>query len=84
MLPLKGTLLIVLPAATATADVRFLLIRADECGRSEHFLVCEHIIYYRDKIVGGVYDDRFLVKPVKNAKNMMPEAELELPYEGDR
>lgn len=42
----------------------------------------EYIIYYREKIVGGVYDDRFLVKPVKAAKNMMPEAELELPYEG--
>ena len=42
----------------------------------------EYIIYYREKIVGGVYDDRFMVKPVKTAKNMMPEAELELPYEG--
>ncbi|MBE5871917.1 MAG: competence protein TfoX [Lachnospiraceae bacterium] len=42
----------------------------------------EYIIYYRGKIVGGVYDDRFLVKPVNTAKNMMPEAELELPYEG--
>lgn len=42
----------------------------------------EFIIYYRGKIVGGVYDDRFLVKPVNAAKSMMPEAELELPYEG--
>ena len=42
----------------------------------------EYIIYYRGKIVGGIYDDRFLVKPVKVAKDMMPEAELELPYEG--
>lgn len=42
----------------------------------------EYIIYYREKIVGGVYDDRFLVKPVHTAKNMMPKAELELPYEG--
>ena len=42
----------------------------------------EYIIYYRGKIVGGVYDDRFLVKSVKAAKNMMPEAEMELPYEG--
>ena len=42
----------------------------------------EFIIYYRGKIVGGVYDDRFLVKPVKAAKDMMPEAELDLPYEG--
>ena len=42
----------------------------------------EYIIYYRGKIVGGIYDDRFLVKPVKSAAAMMPDAELELPYEG--
>lgn len=42
----------------------------------------EYIIYYRGKIVGGIYDDRFLVKPVKAAKNMMPDADIELPYEG--
>ena len=42
----------------------------------------EYIIYYRSKIVGGIYDDRFLVKPVKSAVAMMPDAELELPYEG--
>ena len=42
----------------------------------------EYIIYYRGKIVGGIYDDRFLVKPVEAAVAMMPEAEMELPYEG--
>lgn len=42
----------------------------------------EYIIYYRGKIVGGIYDDRFLVKPVEAARAMMPEAELEQPYEG--
>ena len=42
----------------------------------------EYIIYYRGKIVGGIYDDRFLVKPVEAAVAMMPEAELEVPYEG--
>lgn len=42
----------------------------------------EYIIYYRGKIVGGIYDDRFLVKPVKAARELMPEAQLELPYEG--
>ena len=42
----------------------------------------EYIIYYRGKIVGGIYDDRFLVKPVKAAVAMMPDADLELPYEG--
>ena len=42
----------------------------------------EYIIYYRGKIVGGIYDDRFLVKNVKTAREMMPDADLEFPYEG--
>lgn len=44
----------------------------------------EFIIYYRGKIVGGIYDDRFLVKPVKSAVNLMPDASYELPYEGSK
>ena len=42
----------------------------------------EYIIYYKGKIVGGIYDDRFLVKPVKSAVSLMPDAVYELPYEG--
>ena len=42
----------------------------------------EYIIYYRGKIVGGIYDDRLLVKPVKSAISLMPDAAYELPYEG--
>ena len=42
----------------------------------------EYIIYYRGKIIGGIYDDRFLVKPVKSAIAMMSDASMELPYEG--
>ena len=42
----------------------------------------EYIIYYRSKVVGGIYDDRFLVKPTKSAVTMMPNADMELPYEG--
>ena len=42
----------------------------------------EYILYYRNKIVGGIYDDRLLVKPVKSAILLMPDATYELPYEG--
>ena len=42
----------------------------------------EFILYYRGKIVGGIYDDRFLAKPTKSAAAMMPDADMELPYEG--
>jgi TfoX/Sxy family transcriptional regulator of competence genes len=42
----------------------------------------EFILYYKGKIVGGIYDDRLLVKPVKSAVSYMPDAEYELPYDG--
>ena len=42
----------------------------------------EYILYYRGKLIGGIYDDRFLVKPVKSAVTMMPDARMELPYDG--
>lgn len=42
----------------------------------------EYILYYRGKIVGGIYDDRLLVKPTKSALAAMPNTPYELPYEG--
>lgn len=42
----------------------------------------EYIIYYRGKIVGGIYDDRLLVKPIKSAIEYMPTAKYEVPYDG--
>lgn len=45
-------------------------------------MVSSNILYYRGKIVGGIYDDRLLVKPIKSAVMLMPEATYELPYEG--
>ena len=42
----------------------------------------EYILYMHGKIIGGIYDDRFLVKPTKSAMAMMPDADRELPYEG--
>ena len=41
----------------------------------------EFIIYYRGKVVGGIYDDRFLVKTTKSALTMIPNADMEVPYE---
>lgn len=42
----------------------------------------EYILYYRGKVIGGIYDDRFLVKPTRSARSLMPNASMELPYEG--
>jgi TfoX/Sxy family transcriptional regulator of competence genes len=49
---------------------------------SHRAMMGEYVIYYRGKVVGGIYDDRFLVKPTKSAKALMPTADMELPYEG--
>jgi TfoX/Sxy family transcriptional regulator of competence genes len=45
-------------------------------------MMSEYILYYKGKIVGGIYDDRLLVKPVKAAIAYMPTASYELPYDG--
>ena len=42
----------------------------------------EFILYYRGKIVGGIYDDRLLVKKTTSALKLMPAAICDLPYEG--
>lgn len=42
----------------------------------------EYILYYKGKNFGGIYDDRFLVKPVKSAKEFMHETEYDIPYDG--
>ncbi len=51
-------------------------------GITARAMMGEYIIYLNGKIVGGIYDDRFLVKPTKSAEKMMPDAPRELPYEG--
>ena len=51
-------------------------------GISYRAMMGEYIIYYREKIVGGIYDDRLFVKPVKSAVSLMPNAIYELPYDG--
>ena len=53
-------------------------------GISYRAMMGEFIIYYNGKIVGGIYDDRFLVKPVKAAMAMLSDAKMELPYEGGK
>lgn len=45
-------------------------------------MMSEYILYFREKVIGGIYDNRFLVKPIQAARNMMPDAPEELPYDG--
>ena len=55
----------------------------DQCnGLSARAMMGEYVLYYGGKVVGGVYDNRLLVKPTPSAKALMPNAEYQLPYEG--
>lgn len=44
----------------------------------------EYVIYYRGKVVAGIYDNRFLVKPTPGALRIVPNAPMEIPYDGGR
>lgn len=49
---------------------------------SSRAMMGEYVVYYRDKVAGGIYDGLFLVKPTKSAKTLLPDAEWRIPYEG--
>lgn len=51
-------------------------------GISARSMMGEFVLYHHGKVFGGIYDNRFLVKPTPAARAMMPDAPLELPYEG--
>ena len=51
-------------------------------GITHRAMMGEYIIYYQGKVIGGIYDDRFLVKNTGFARQLMPDAPLEIPYEG--
>ncbi len=69
--------------ASSKEYLDFILDQLSELNEiSYKAMMGEYIIYYKGKIVGGIYDDRLLVKPVKSAVSLMPNAVYELPYEG--
>ena len=69
--------------ASSREYLDFIMEQLSEAGEvSWRAMMGEYILYYRGKVIGGIYDDRFLVKDTKDAAAMMPDAERELPYEG--
>ena len=63
----------------------FILEQLSELdGITVRQMMGEYILYMHGRIIGGIYDDRFLVKPTKSAMAMMPDADREIPYEGAR
>ncbi|MDU6962352.1 MAG: TfoX/Sxy family protein, partial [Staphylococcus sp.] len=70
--------------ASSKEYLDFILEQVSELDNvSYKAMMGEFIIYYKGKIIGGIYDDRLLVKPMQSAINYMPNAVYELPYDGD-
>ena len=42
----------------------------------------EYVLYYRGKVIGGIYDDRFLLKVTPASERLLPDAPRATPYEG--
>lgn len=69
--------------ASSKEYLDFVLEQLSEAdGVTYRAMMGEYVLYYRAKVFGGIYDDRFLVKPVTSAVAMMPDAQWELPYDG--
>ena len=69
--------------ASTKEYLEFVLEQLSELNDiSYRAMMGEYIIYYQGRVIGGIYDDRFLVKNTKNARALMPDVSLELPYDG--
>ncbi len=69
--------------ATSKEYLTFVLEQMKEVeGVSHRAMMGEYVLYYKGKVIGGIYDNRFLVKPVASAVSMMPDASWEIPYDG--
>ena len=69
--------------ASSKAYLEYILDQLSDLDAvSWRAMMGEYVLYYRGRIIGGIYDDRFLVKPTPTAKARMPHAAEELPYEG--
>jgi len=69
--------------ASSKEYLSFVLEQLSELkGITYRPMMGEYILYYWGEIVGGIYDDRLLVKPTKSAISFMPDASYESPYKG--
>ena len=69
--------------ASSKDYLEYVLEQLSETGDvTSRAMMGEYILYFRGKIIGGMYDNRLLVKPVEAARRMMSDASEELPYDG--
>ena len=67
--------------ASSKEYLEYVLKQCPE-GTSSRAMMGEYVLYYLEKVFGGIYDNRVLVKPTPSAMALMPDAPREIPYEG--
>lgn len=69
--------------ATSKDYLEFVLDQLSGLQEISHrAMMGEYLLYYRGKVIGGIYDDRVLLKPTKAAEAVIPDAERDIPYDG--
>lgn len=69
--------------ATSNDYLAFVLDQLSGLQEISHrAMMGEYVLYYRGKVIGGIYDDRVLLKPTKAAEAVIPDAERDIPYDG--
>ena len=69
--------------ASSKAQLQYLLDQLSDLEEITYRpMMGEYLLYFRGKLVAGIYDDRFLVKPTPMAKQLLPNAPMEPPYPG--
>ena len=69
--------------ASSKAQLQYLLDQLSDLEEITYRpMMGEYLLYFRGKLVAGIYDDRLLVKPTPMAKQLLPNAPMEPPYPG--
>ena len=69
--------------SSTNQDLEFVLDLLGELDNVAHRkMMGEYVLYYRGKVIGGIYDDRFLLKVTPASSRLLPEAPRAIPYEG--
>ncbi len=55
---------------------------SDVPGVSVRPMMGEYLLYVGGKLVGGIYDDRLLLKSLPDVRVLAPDAPAEKPYDG--
>lgn len=79
----KGQYLILKTMATTKEFLSYFFEQVKNIPEvASRAMMGEYVLYYKGKVIGGIYDNRVLIKPVDGLDGLLPDAELQIPYPG--